>query len=407
MASINTRPSGARSIQFSLPRQKRRTIRLGKVSLRIAESWQNRIETLIACHVGGLAIDGPTAEWLARLDSDTRDKLAAYGLITPEGSGTTRNGGTLGEFLSKYIAGRTDVKPLSTQNYQYARRELVGYFGADKPLGDITKGDADAFRIYLRTKRKKPLGEQTARNVCKKAKMFFRAAQRLRLIAENPFGDMKQTTVKGNRERFYFVTRADAERVLQACPTNEWRLIFALSRFAGVRCPSETLRLTWGDVDLEAGRMTVASPKTEHHEGHASRIVPLFPELRPYIEAAYSEAQAAVGDDTVPPASRPLVVRYRDPGQNLRTTFEKIIKRAGVTPWPKLFHNLRATRQTELAQDFPQHVVCAWLGNSEAVATEHYLRVTDADLARAIGDEKRCKKRCMKCTARRCKGLQA
>lgn len=41
--------------------------------------------------------------------------------------------------------------------------------------------------------------------------------------------------------------------------------------------------------------------------------------------------------------------KYRETAQgpngwvnmNLRTTFEKIVRRAGLTPWPKLFHNLR------------------------------------------------------------------
>jgi hypothetical protein len=49
----------------------------------------------------------------------------------------------------------------------------------------------------------------------------------------------------------------------------------------------------------------------------------------------------------------------------------------------KLFHNLRASRQTELAQYFAEHVVCQWIGNSQAVAREHYLRVTDQDFSRA------------------------
>lgn len=68
---------------------------------------------------------------------------------------------------------------------------------------------------------------------------------------------------------------------------------------------------------------------------------------------------------------------------NLRTRFTKIIKRAGLKPWPKLFHNLRSTRQTELAAQHPLHLVCAWLGNKAAIAAEHYLQVTDDDFRRA------------------------
>ena len=62
---------------------------------------------------------------------------------------------------------------------------------------------------------------------------------------------------------------------------------------------------------------------------------------------------------------------------------QKIIRQAGLEPWPKLFHNLRASRQTELTERFPEHVVCEWIGNSQVVAREHYLRVRDEEFARA------------------------
>ena len=51
----------------------------------------------------------------------------------------------------------------------------------------------------------------------------------------------------------------------------------------------------------------------------------------------------------------------------------------------KLFQNLRSTRQTELAESYPVHVVCAWIGNSQAVAMEHYLQVTDEHFEQAAG----------------------
>ena len=49
----------------------------------------------------------------------------------------------------------------------------------------------------------------------------------------------------------------------------------------------------------------------------------------------------------------------------------------------KPFQNLRSTRETELAETYPIHVVCAWIGNSEAVAAKHYLQVTDEHFERA------------------------
>jgi hypothetical protein len=63
-------------------------------------------------------------------------------------------------------------------------------------------------------------------------------------------------------------------------------------------------------------------------------------------------------------------------------------KQHGKTPGtvPKrLFHSMRASRQTELQREFPLHVVCSWLGNSPRIAQQSYLLVTEDDFARAAG----------------------
>jgi hypothetical protein len=51
---------------------------------------------------------------------------------------------------------------------------------------------------------------------------------------------------------------------------------------------------------------------------------------------------------------------------------------------PKLFQNLRSTRETKLAEDFPMHVVCQWIGNSQPIAAKHYLQVTDDHFSKAV-----------------------
>lgn len=119
--------------------------------------------------------------------------------------------------------------------------------------------------------------------------------------------------------------------------------------------------------------MTVHPPKTAHHEGKELRVIPLFAELREYLEDARELAGDIADDPTAP-----VISRYRSANSNLRTQLQRIIKRASVKPWPKLFQNLRATRETELAETYPLHVVCAWIGNSPKVAADSYLQITDA-----------------------------
>ncbi len=164
--------------------------------------------------------------------------------------------------------------------------------------------------------------------------------------------------------------------MIDACPDTEWRLIFALARFGSLRCPSELIALGWSDIDWDNDCMTVHSPKTEHHPGGESRLVPLFPEFRPFLEDVFELAQ---------PGANCVITRYRDTSVNLRTYLFHIVRRAGLKPWPKPFQNLRSTRETELAEDYPMHVVCAWIGNSQPVATKHYLQVTDEHFRRAAG----------------------
>src|SRR5208282_2682445 len=55
----------------------------------------------------------------------------------------------------------------------------------------------------------------------------------------------------------------------------------------------------------------------------------------------------------------------------------------GLVPWPRLFQNLRASRETELAERFPLRVVTDWLGNSPNVALAHYLSTTEEHFQRA------------------------
>jgi integrase len=254
--------------------------------------------------------------------------------------------------------------------YGSTRRCLIGFFGESRPLRSIEPVDADGWRQHLKADG---LADATISRRVGVARMVFKRAVKWKLIGENPFADVKAGS-QTNMSRMFFVSLAVAQRVLDACPDTQWRLLFALSRYGGLRCPSEHLALKWSDVDWEHDRIRVPSPKTAHHVGGDCRFVPIFPELRLHLQQAFDEAE---------PGTEYVITEYRMVNSNLRTRLYQIIHRAGLKPWPKLFHNLRSTRQTELAEKYPIHVVCQWIGNSRAVAQEHYLQVTDSHFADA------------------------
>src|SRR5262249_46788167 len=317
MATIGNDPNGFKRILFVAPDGKRKTIRLGKVTMKQATAFKVKVEALIGQTITG-AVDDEVSRWLAGLDSETYRRLVAVGLAKPREC----DGQTLGALLDGYVAGRkADAKPRTLINLDQARKRLGTFFGADKPLPDLTAADAEEF---YRWQLAEGLAPNTVRRTCGRAKQFFRYAVRKRLLPSNPFTDLK-TTVGSNPERKFFVTAEAARKVLDACPDAEWRLIFALCRWGGLRCPSEVLALRWRDIDWERSWFTVRSTKTEHHGGKGRRVVPIFPELLPHLADAFDRAEP--GDEYV-------VTRCRDDRVNLRTQLERIMERAGLAPWP-------------------------------------------------------------------------
>lgn len=66
----------------------------------------------------------------------------------------------------------------------------------------------------------------------------------------------------------------------------------------------------------------------------------------------------------------------------------------GFVPWPKLFRNMRSSRQTERVADFPAHVVCAWIGHTAPVDNAHYLQITGEHFANAIAPPAEATQKC-------------
>ena len=150
-----------------------------------------------------------------------------------------------------------------------------------------------------------------------------------------------------------------------------------------MRCPSEVLSLPLNNLNWERGAVKIVSPKTEGH-GQGTRTIPMFEKLRPYLLEAAEMANA--GQTHVIPENLYLPAAQGPRGwvnSNLRTTFKKIVLRAGLDPWPRLFHNLRASCESDLAREYPITTVCKWIGNTVSIAAKHYVQVTDEDFNRA------------------------
>ncbi|QDT54658.1 site-specific tyrosine recombinase XerC [Caulifigura coniformis] len=374
MASVSKQPNGGRVVQFVGSDRKRRSVRLGRVSSKMADSIRTRIELLDACNRTGQVPAPELLEWLAKLDDRFHGRLAAVGLVAHRAKKIKQ---AIGPFLDGYLKSRIDVGHATMTVWGQVVRNLKQHFGTDRDLATINAGEADAFRLFLVGQN---LSSTTVARRLQFARQFFTAAQRAELCRINPFTDVRAKAIS-DPSRQVFVERETIARVLDCCdPT--WRLLVTLSRYAGLRSPSETCSLRWADINWQANMMIVQSPKTAHHEGRGSRAVPIFSAIREELQAAFHRAPEGSVYVLESLRSRAMA-RGEWVNANLRTQFERIIRRAGVQVWPRLFHQLRSSCETELVRQFPVHIVAAWMGHTPRIAISHYLQITGADFAAA------------------------
>ncbi len=131
--------------QFVDPNGVRRTIRLSNVSKTKAGTFYAHLDNLVEARRLGEKIPGDTLNFLKALDDRLHKKLVKFGLLEPrevpdEVESKQDQPALLGEFLDGYITKRTDVKPATRTFYGHTRRNLVEFFGEQKPVPDITGG---------------------------------------------------------------------------------------------------------------------------------------------------------------------------------------------------------------------------------------------------------------------------
>ena len=366
MASISNDKGGKRRVCFTSPDGSRQSLYLGKIPRKSAESIKLRVEEILQDRAFNRSHSSELANWIAGLSATTAKKMVGVGLIAAAAPTMTV------EALIETFLSRSDVKKSTQAAYQQTTTSLIKVLGGKSSISSIGGAEADAWRAAC-------VAEGLARATIAKrtnvAKSIFKKAVSLGVLTKNPFDHLRVGS-QVNAERSVFVSRSTIADVLRQCPDAKWRAIIGLTRFAGLRCPSELQELKWSDVDWDKKLLVVRSSKTEHHEGGGVRLVPVAPELQPILFDLFDNA--AEGDVLLFP-------NLGSSSGNLRTTFHKLITRAGHTPWPRLFQNLRGSCETDWVDLYPSHQVASWLGHSPSVAARHYLKSKDLHVQAAVG----------------------
>ena len=172
--------------------------------------------------------------------------------------------------------------------------------------------------------------------------------------------------LKVPRGRVVYHTPEEIDKLLNACPSDTWRLVVLLGADAGLR-RGEIMNLRWEDVDFNNNQLYIAPNKTEYY-----RYVPMTESLR----NALQRAKIGAGSGFVVQFGRVRNIN------SLTACYKKIAKVAGVDSF---LHKLRHTFASQLVQNGVElYTVSKLLGHRSIQVTEIYAHLAPQTLHKAI-----------------------
>ena len=350
--------------------KRRKTITLPSRKFRqnTAEQVKGLVETLIYYRDNGILVPDKTAAKRLELASgEIQEKLAKAGLIAVSKSKTCQ------ELWDSCLKHKTGVKPNTTTHYRQTMRLFFEMFSPAESIESITPDRLLEWKTSMLT-RYKPA---SVAGHIRTAKMIFTWAVDQDWLPKSPMKNIPKGSFR-NRDSDRIVSMEEYAKLLDACPNQEWRTIIVLARIGGLRCPSELKQLRWTDVNWAENRFLVRSPKTEHHEGHRERIVPLFPELRAELDRLFFSLDETDDNEFV-------IEQYRRTSWNLGEPFQEISRRAGLGTILQPFRNMRRSRSNEVRRKWGDLKERLWIGHSERVMEKHYAVLSDDEFLEAAG----------------------
>jgi integrase len=184
---------------------------------------------------------------------------------------------TTGEWLSRWLESRVSLRASTSRNYAaHVRGYLVPYLGGI-PLAALTAGDVQAmFTVLIRdeTALGRPVSAATLHRIHATLRAALNGAVRAGLIGVNPgrYPELPRTarprpqvwapalTERWQHERWRPVvgvwTAAQTAQFLRQVRGHRLYALFHLTALRGLR-RGEAAGLKWGDLDLDAGMLTV------------------------------------------------------------------------------------------------------------------------------------------------------
>lgn len=340
---------------------RRRTLRLrslGITTQKKAQEVANCVGALISAR--NLA-EEPSADLLQAIKGycpRIQKFLRVAGLIPQE-----MNERTLHQCLDEFLeAKREQCKQSSMDVLGRGVTDAKGFFPASRLLHSVTAMDVQQFSSWMKSKpgKQSPKRAQcTVGKSCGVLSQMFNFAMRHGWVRRNVVVDSGvKRTAGANVNRLHHVSRDDARKLLAACESEEERLMVGFARFAAFRMPSEISQLRWSNFGNDFNTVEVFAPKTSKW-----RTVPVMPELRELL------LQTGVPSDL----SEFVFPRLRM-YPSLSTLMRRVIRRSGISEYPRALHNLRSSCITDWVRQHDSIAeVAEWSGHSVPVMTRHYI----------------------------------
>jgi integrase len=216
-----------------------------------------------------------------------------------------------------WLAAQTQLRPRTRELYRMHLKNHVYPSLGRVWVHQIREDDLTAL---IGEMREAGLSGYTAKGVLTPLGRVLNSAVRKRILASNPMSRLERGERPAvERREMRTLDTAEVGKLLDACGDTH-RTLIATAVFTGLR-QGEVLGLTWADVNLDAGIITVRKQLDRHGQRvapktvHARRDVELFPALvkmlRGHREGAFARGQAKP-DDFVFASAAGTPLHYRN-----------------------------------------------------------------------------------------------
>lgn len=294
-------------------------------------------------------------EWQYRTEEAAQRQLEAVQRRLARGLPAEEGRVTVAEYAQEWLA-QLQVKPSTASMYGSIVRHQFGHLGDMR----MTRVGVPDIRALLKEREREGYSGRTRRAILDVLRMMFRMAKADGLVESNPAEDVTPPRIDA-KEPVHF-TAEQARRFLDAAKDDALASLYATALGTGLR-RGELLALTWREVDLDGGTITVRRGKTHA----AARVVPL-PGFALLVLRGMERRPGPVW-----PYSPAYVTRH----------LGDLCRRAGL---PRMTpHSLRHTYATLMREaDVSVETRRSLMGHSRTEMTSYYSHGKDAEYRRAV-----------------------